>query len=215
MSAVVVLAAACGSGGSTSPETFFEDLETAVVDFSADLDDVDADYRGKSWDVPDAFPERGDFVWETELAVLDEYIDVWGEYVDRLDALQPPEGFPEAGEGYADGLPEYFEEAIVDTERAALEAVEERRAALAEIDDPELFWSRDLPDEQIDRLDAAFEAIRELDDLLEDEWESFEDSADAVGHPIDDAVDVRIDMDFLTFRASGVVSDILDAAASG
>jgi hypothetical protein len=184
--AALSLVAGCGGGSSTSPETFWADLETAVADFAAELDEIDADYLGRSWDVPDEPGQRADTMQQTSKEISEAYTGAWQDYVDRLAALEPPEGYPEAGEGYAEGLPDYYQSAIVDTERAALAATSRQLAG-----DP-----------------AAFEELLEVEDALANEWELFGEGAEAVGHPIADVVELRTGESFGDDDVSGDESSV-------
>ncbi len=202
----LAVAAGCGGSTSTSPDTFWVDLDGTVTEYSARLDAIDADFVARSWRVPTDAPARARFHWETDLEIQDAYIDAWREYVDRLDGLEPPEGYPEAGENYATGLPEYFDVAIVDTERSALAALERYRELFGDVDDPEA--SMDLGE--------ARQLLFDLEDALEEEWEDFADSADEVGHPIDDTIDVRLDSDMnaLPMRSAQLMVNIVRATES-
>lgn len=208
----LALIAGCGSSSSTatSPETFLEDLEVAVEDFAADLDDIDADYAGRSWDIPDDGDERYEFTTRTWLEIHDEYLDAWRDYVARLRQLQPPEGFPEAGEGFADGLPGYFDEAIVQNERAALAASELVQEAYRAAGDPYAIWHYFTgPKDEVDRIGEAVQVWIDAWAALADGWQGFENVAEAVDHPID-AFDLRLnpDMKLLDGRALQLAGSI-------
>ena len=220
MLAFALVLAACG-GGSLEPAEYFEELGSAVEEFNADLAGIDEDLISRQWeapidsdasqyDSPEAFMavyRFRDSIWREAMS---EYVKANERFVDRLEALRPPETVP----GVEGELPP-FHESLVEVERTYLA---DHRLQLAALEEAVDLRAGDgaTPEE----MRAADDRVMDLipldlfDNPIEDIWESMQEGAEEGGFYLDEVVELRIEFENLSFASrawflAGEITEIL------